>query len=350
MRAPAVSPRLVLPVAEKRSVSLSDVARYAGVSAQTVSRVVNGSDAVRPAMRERVVRAMDDLGYRPNSAARMLKLGRFGSIGLAMFRLSGVGNLATIEGLTEAAAEHRYAVTLIEVPKSYGTDLESAARLMARLPVDAAVITVNYRPADFDTFQPHPGLRTVVIASVQQPNCTTVGMDQAAAARLAVEHLLGLGHRTVHFISGPERSIPNERRLIGWRDALASHGITAPEVTHGLGDWSADSGYDAGLRLADDPGCTAIFAASDAIAYGAIQALRDRGRRVPEDVSVIGVDNAYDGIVPRNELTSVALDNRKKGRVAFDEALGKPSDEGVHITLIPPHLVVRHTTAPAPSR
>lgn len=333
-----------------RSVSMMDVARHAGVSAQTVSRVANGSDAVRPEMRERVQRSMDALGYRPNSAARMLKRGRFGSIGLVMFRVAGTGNLATLEGLSKAALEHCYALTLTEMPRDRDQSLEEAARIMSNLPVDAAIINVNYRTPDFETFSPHPNLKTVIIAPAAQPNCTTVGIDQRAAAREVTEHLLGLGHRTVHFISGPTASIPNRLRCRGWMETLADHGAPCPKPTMGNGDWTADSGYIAGQQLARDPSCTAIYAANDALAYGAIEALRSAGKRVPEDVSVAGTDDSYDGVVPSNKLTSIRFDNHMKGRIAFQEALGADSIKEPHQVVVPAHLVVRGTTGPAPHR
>lgn len=274
--------------AVKKSVSVKDVARLAGVSEQTVSRTVHDSPSVRPETKERVRAAMRELGYRPNFAGRSLRRGKFKTVGVAMFNITGTGNLDRME--------------------------------------------------DFGTFEPLPGMQTVLVTMLEHPLCSTVDNDQFDCSRQVVEYLLGQGHKTVHFISCPERSLSGMRREEGWRETLRAHGIELPQLVRG--DWTAQSGYAAGQVLADDPTCTAIYASNDAMAYGCIRGLESRGKRVPEDISVVGVDDSLGDIVPDRHLTTVRFDNKRVGMWAVDKIAGAESvAPGVEHMLIPGALI-----------
>ena len=299
--------------AVKKSVSVKDVARLAGVSEQTVSRTVHDSPSVRPETKERVRAAMRELGYRPNFAGRSLRRGKFKTVGVAMFNITG-----TVDG-------HPYT-------------LESASTRMSALPVDGMVVIMNRMPADFGTFEPLPGMQTVLVTMLEHPLCSTVDNDQFDCSRQVVEYLLGQGHKTVHFISCPERSLSGMQREEGWRETLRAHGIEPPRLVRG--DWTAQSGYAAGQVLADDPTCTAIYASNDAMAYGCIRGLESRGKRVPEDVSVVGVDDSLGDIVPDRRLTTVRFDNKRIGMWAVDKIAGAEGvASGVEHMLIPGVLV-----------
>lgn len=312
--------------------SLADVAKLAGVSAQTVSRVANGSDAVRQKTRERVLAAMDELGYRPSFAARSLRAGRYRSVGLAMSgNLSATGRRNQFEGVTTAASNHDYAVTLLHLADS--SDYGEASRRMATLPVDGAILSLSVTPDDFDDFEASPGLPVVIIGDREQPHCPTVGSDQVACSRAIVEHLVSHGHREIRFVAGPRESLSNRGRLEGWRRGMERHGLRTVEPL--VGDWTADSGYELGAQLARDGACTAVYASNDAMAVGVILALRDRGVRVPEDVSVVGVDDSYRGMLPRLDLTTYRFDDARVGAVAFDLATRPPAAGGEQ-----PHVLV----------
>ena len=194
---------------------------------------------------------------------------------------------------------------------------------MSALPVDGMVVIMNRMPADFGTFEPLPGMQTVLVTMLEHPLCSTVDNDQFDCSRQVVEYLLEQGHKTVHFISCPERSLSGMQREEGWRETLRAHGIELPRLIRG--DWTAQSGYAAGQALADDPTCTAIYASNDAMAYGCIRGLESRGRRVPEDVSVVGVDDSLGDIVPDRRLTTVRFDNR---RVGMWQSIRSPVPEG----------------------
>ena len=326
--------------------SLTDVAKLACVSAQTVSRVANGSDAVRPDTRERVLAAMEELGYRPSFAARSLRAGSYRSVGLAMSgNMAATGRRFQLEGVASAAAKHGFALTLLELAGEEAT-LEEASRRMESLPVDGQILYLGSDTTDFATFGPPASLPTVIISTQHHPRCPTVSHDQMGCSVLIVDYLIQKGHREIRFVGGRRESRANDSRLRGWEQALRMRGLRVVEPYHG--DWTADSGYELGMRLAQDPTCTAVYASNDAIAVGVIYALRDAGRRVPQDVSVIGVDDSLVGVIPHLELSSYRFNDAQVGSIAFNLATNPPaSKEPPHI-LIPGTIVERATVAPAP--
>ena len=323
--------------------SMVDVAREAGVSLKTVSRVVNEPDAVRPATRDAVHAAMERLGFRANYAARSLKLGSYKTVGLVFFELHG-GELSVLSGISTAAAQKGYAITLVTASPGEQLTLGEAARRMATLPVDAMIFNLGRMVDDFEGYRSPTGLKTVIVTPFEQVGCTTVSDDQADAARMAVQRLVELGHRQIRFIAGPAESLASRNRELGWREALAQAGLDAVEPLRG--DWGADSGYEAGARLAaSDAECTAILAGNDNMAYGAMLALRDAGVDVPGDVSVIGFDDSLPGVVPNSQLSSIRFDHAELGRRAFEEAL--LAEAAPRRVLVPATLIERASLGPA---
>ena len=181
-------------------------------------------------------------------------------------------------------------------------------------------------------------MQTVLVTMLEHSLCSTVDNDQFDCSRQVVEYLLEQGHKTVHFISCPERSLSGMRREEGWRETLRAHGIEPPRLVRG--DWTAQSGYAAGQVLADDPNCTAIYASNDAMAYGCIRGLESRGKHVPQDVSVVGVDDSLGDIVPDRRLATVRFDNKRVGMWAVDKIAGaEGAAPGVEHMLFPGVLV-----------
>ena len=325
------------------NVSLADVAKHAGVSAQTVSRVANGSDAVRPETRERVLAAMEQLGYRPSFAARSLRAGRYHIVGLALPNdLSATGRRLQLESIVTAATDRQYAVTLLELGAE-DMSLARASRRMESLPVDGQILGLGSHTADFDTFVPPSSIPTVLVSTRPHPRCATVSNDQAGCSTTIVDYLVSKGHREIRFAGGRREAPANDGRFEGWEQAMRAHGLALREPL--FGDWTADSGYRMGTIFARDESCTAIYAANDAMAVGIIYALRDAGLRVPEDVSVIGVDDSMVGVIPRLELSSFRFDEEQVGLAAFNLAIDPPAGEFPHI-MIPGALVERSTVAP----
>ncbi len=324
------------------SVSMQDVAKLAGVSAQTVSRVANGRDDVRPETRLKVERAMRELGYRPNYAARALKHGSFRDVGVVLFDMTTFGNAHILNGVVDAAREHGYATTIRTFDAGAPATLAGAYEQMKQLPVDGVVFILERKVADFNEFRPSAELPVVLISEEPSDHCPTVDTDQYGTSVALVDYLLSCGHRNVYHIAGPSSSVAAQSRMRGWRDALIQHGMTPPSIY--IGDWEADSGYQAGLALAHERDCTAVYAANDQMAYGCMLGLREAGKDVPGDVSVVGVDDALRGVVPRLELTTMHLKFNELGRAAFDMVLqqcdGSRLPVGVK-TVIPPVLVER---------
>ncbi|MEU2129537.1 LacI family DNA-binding transcriptional regulator [Streptomyces sp. NPDC018352] len=325
---------------------MADVARVAGVSAQTVSRVSNGFPGVNEETRQRVLTAMKELGYRPNSAARALKRGEFRTIGVITFTLSTTGNMRTLEAIATSAAQEGYSVTLMPVAVPTQDEVRGAFSRLGELAVDAVIVIMEVHLLDSAPLSLPPHVKIVVADSDAGDRYAVVDTDQAGGTRDAVQHLLGLGHRTVWHLAGPEASYAAQRRTEAWRKALEEAGRVPPPLVRG--DWSADSGYRAGLHLAEQPDCTAVFAANDQMALGLLRALHERGRKVPQDVSVIGFDDIPESGSFLPPLTTVHQDFAEVGRRCVESALRQVRQGGEErgTTLVPTRLVVRDSTAP----
>lgn len=326
--------------------SMADVARLAGVSSQTVSRVSNGHSNVDEATRARVQEAMRTLGYRPNGAARALKSGRFHTIGVIMTTLQTLGNIRTLDAVATEATRADYSVLLMPISDPTLRGVSGAYRRLSAQAVDGAVIILEARLLDQAEFALPPGIPVVVVDSGAGPGYTVVDTDQALGARQATEHLLALGHRQVWHIAGPETSYSALHRAESWRDTLAARGIAPPPVLRG--DWTAESGYRHGLALGRRPGVTAIFAANDEMALGAMRALHELGRDIPRDVSVVGFDDMDVAGSLWPPLTTVRQDFAAVGRLSIEKLLAKVVNPAMppDTTIVPTRLISRASSAP----
>ncbi|MGC3995572.1 MAG: LacI family DNA-binding transcriptional regulator [Propionicimonas sp.] len=333
----------------KTGPSIEDVARLAGVSAQTVSRVSTGSQAVREETRARVLGAMDQLGYSPNRAARALRNGSFGTIGLLAYRFERTGEALTTEAVVRAAEEQGYSVTLLSVQQPVADEWEHAAHRLSHQAIDALVI-IRAEQATPESLALPAGMAVAVSDSRLVGHYPSVVADQVQGSEDATRHLLDLGHRQVHHIAGPDDSEPAYVRFATWQRCLTEVGIRPPEPWRG--DWTARSGYEAGLRIAENRDVTAVYCANDEMAFGLIRALHEHGLRVPEDISVVGFDDIALSGFSSPPLTTVKQDFRRIGQELVSLALDQLGTRGPRHhgrTVIPTELVVRSTTAP-PSR
>ena len=331
----------------KRGPSIADVARLAGVSTQTVSRVSTGTDPVRGDTRERVLAAMRQLGYSPNRAARALRNGRFGTIGLLAHRFGRTGEALTTEAVVEAAAEHGLSVTLLDVHTPDPDRWERAAHLLSQQSIDGLVI-IRAEKATPDSLALPAGLAIAVSDSRLLGHYPSVVADQMQGSELAVAHLLGLGHQTIHHVAGPADSEPALVRANTWERQLRRAGIRPPELIRG--DWGAESGYAAGQQLAVDPSVTAVYCANDEMAFGVLRALHEQHVRVPQDVSVVGFDDIALSGFSSPPLTTIRQDFHRIGRelvgLVLAQLSAEPLPRASGPVLIPTELIVRETTAP----
>ncbi|MGO3885828.1 MAG: LacI family DNA-binding transcriptional regulator [Mycetocola sp.] len=330
-----------------RAVSMADVAVAAGVSGQTVSRVVNGRSNVDPETRTRVEAVMLQLGYRPNSAARALRSGRFRSIGVIVFTLASSGNMSTLNAVASVAAEKGYALTLITVEAATQAAVSRAFGRLQEQGVDGVVILMETHPVDDADFDLPSGLPVVIVDSNAAEPHLVVDTDQSQGATAATAHLLDLGHATVWHIAGPQSSYSAERRVDAWRAELERRGCAVMEPL--FGDWSAESGYSLGRVLANRGDVTAVFAANDEMAIGALRAFHEAGIRVPEQVSVVGFDDSPIASSVWPPLTTIRQHFDRVGAVAVQALLADIHGDGAEgRTLIPTELVVRSSTASPP--
>lgn len=332
----------------RRAPSVADVARAAGVSMQTVSRVSNGLNNVQADTKRRVEEAMDLLGYRPNWAARSLRSGRFNTIGVITFTLSSFGNMRTIESIAAAAAAADYAITLMSAAHRTQSDVVMAFARLRQQAVDGVIAVIESHILDEADLTFPEGLPVVIVDSANRPDRSLVDTDQAQGARLATEHLLSLGHETVWHISGPSGSFSSERRKQAWRETLLAANRTVPEPLQG--DWTADSGYELGKEIARNGDVTAVFASNDQMALGLLRACHEIGRPVPRSLSVVGFDDMQESDQFWPPLTTVHQHFDEVGRASIRSLMSAIDGDHTPVqVVVPTRLVVRESTA-APTR
>jgi DNA-binding LacI/PurR family transcriptional regulator len=324
---------------------IGDVARIAGVSQMTVSRVINQPEIVRPQTRDRVRQAIEELGYRPNAAARSLVTRRSQAVGVVCSDTSLYAVASTLDGIVHAAADAGYTVSVTSL-----RGLESVAHALQSLvhqSLDGLVLIVPETSAAASFVRAVSADMPVVAIDSTLPAINSVVVDEMQGAFLVTEHLLSLGHETVYHVRGPSRWGAADARVRGWRAAIDERGLSAPKPLQG--DWSARSGYLAGQQLARDASVSAIFAANDSMALGVLRGLNDAGRRVPEDVSVVGFDDIPEAAYTTPPLTTVRPPFRNVGRHSIEKliAMIEAAEAVPTATVLQPELVVRRSAAAA---
>ena len=327
----------------------TDVARLAGVSQRTVSRVFNNEPRVTGDTRDRVLAAARELGYRPNGAARALLTGRTYRVGVVSLGTAYFGPSSLLVALERAARGSRYALSIANTFEADPTGVAAAADYLLEQGVDAIILSEpiddDGEPLEVDvpvlTLGTAPVVRAPVVLAVH-------ASEGGGAAAEATRYLLGLGHATVHHIAGPRRWWAARERMENWRAALTAAGAEVPEPLEG--DWSPDSGFRIGRALARDKDVTAIFAANDDMAIGAIHALLEAGRRVPEEVSMIGFDDVPTAAHASPPLTTFRSDNVELAAVSFRYLTDYLANPEAGLAPPPTHqheMIIRNSTAPA---
>ncbi len=331
----------------QRNPSIHDVARRAGVSAQTVSRVLNNHPNVKLTTHAAVTAAMDDLGYRPNNAARSLR-GNSRILGVLTSGSSYYGPATTLYGVESAAGACGYGVAVVNLASADVGEIAAASARLLSLGV-AGVIAVLPLAGDLEPLTTlSDRVPVVLVGGAAAEGAPWVAVDNVEGAARAVRHLLGLGHRTVFHVSGPPAWQEAFDRRAGWRSTLEAAGADVPPVLGG--DWSARSGHDQGQVLARMKGMTAIFVANDQMALGVLRALTEHGLQVPRDVSVVGFDDIPEAEFFNPPLTTIRQDLGELGRRCVDVLLSQIAEGAAPGSLspLPVELVVRSSTASAP--
>ncbi|MCU0479751.1 MAG: LacI family DNA-binding transcriptional regulator [Anaerolineae bacterium] len=332
----------------EKKVTLNDVAEHSGVSYQTVSRVINNHPSVAEDTRQRVLGAIRDLNYHPNRAARSLVTNRSDTIAIISFGTTFYGPGQMVSHITRHAKASGYRVSLSTVEHLGWVEVKSAIDDLHEHLIDGIIMIapiisdfiqdiralIGHIPyIQIDT-KPHKGVASVVI-------------EQAHGTALAVEHLIGLGHRDIAEISGPLNWYDAIMRHQSWIDTMKRHSLSYHNSIEG--NWSAQSGYD-GLRMLVKAGAkfTALAVANDQMALGAMAALNELGLRVPDDVSVVGFDNIPESAYFMPALTTVHQDFMALGQhcVEYLVSLINQPDTPVHQQVLYPNLVIRNSTAP----
>jgi DNA-binding LacI/PurR family transcriptional regulator len=327
---------------------MSDVGRLAGVSHQTVSRVINGSPRVRPETRARVLAAMRQLGYRPNPVARALVTGRSNTLGVVSFDTTLYGPASTLFGIEQAAHEAGYFIIVASLKALDRSSVADAIERLRQHGVDGVLVIAPVEAAADALLHAPKGVPLVSVEAGPPDEVPVVAVDQRAGAVAATRHLLELRHETVWHIAGPGDFLEAQQRLEGWRATLTAAGAEAPPPL--TGDWSARAGYDLGRRLSTDPAVTAIFAANDQMALGVLRALHEAGRAIPEEISVVGFDDIPEAPYFTPTLTTVRQDFNELGRRSL-QLLLQTIETGEQVPagpLVEPELVVRASTAAPP--
>jgi len=324
-----------------RGPSIRDVAQRAGVSTQTVSRVLNDFAGIRVSTRERVLKAMVELNYRRNLAARTLVTGRSNSIGMIGPDIPEIGPLSSLHAVERAAREAGFH-TLLTSTSPEPDDVAGALEFLLGRGIDALVLVAEHRSVQKAVDAAIGDLPVVHLLTGGFPPRTSVSIDQASGVRAAMEHLIALGHRCIQHVSGPLDYSEAQLRRDAFRDAIVSAGLEEFPIVEG--DWTPDSGYAAGFKL--DPRATAVFSANDQMSFGLIHALADQGKSVPGYVSVVSFDDTQESPHSLPPLTTVHQDFEAVGRLAVKVLVARIAGEQAPPNdLVVPWLVERSSTA-----
>lgn len=323
-----------------RTPTMYDVADLAGVSHQTVSRVLNGFAGIRPETRDRVLAAIGELGYRRNTAARTLATSRTRALGVLAPAVTDYGPTRTVQAIEFAARTEGYHPLVTTAGSDPASILESLGFLLDQS-VEALVVIAPQRGVLEAMQQLRVSLPIATLQSTELGRGTVVSVDQLAGAELAMGHLLQLGHRRIQHLAGPLGYFEAAVRADAYAAGMARAGVAPGTVV--AGDWSAESGYQGASDI--EPTTTAVFSGNDQMALGLIRGLADLGRRVPEDVSIVGFDDVAEARYYSPALTTVRQDFDRVGRIAVHELIHQLGGGQPHeIEPIAPELIVRGST------
>lgn len=330
-----------------RGPAMTDVAQLAGVSHQTVSRVINKHPSVTPTTRMRVLAAIEELGYRRNSAARALVTGRSQTLGVVTLNSTLYGPASTLYGIEQAALESQYSMTVASLRSTDRAAVRQAISRLVDQGVEGVVVIAPLVSVAEALSDLPPDLPVVAVEGDADADIDVVTVDQHAGAQSATRHLLAQGRPTVWHVAGPTDWLEARQRTAGWRATLEEAGADVPPPLRG--DWSPRSGYEAGRVLARMPEVSAVFVANDSMAVGVLRAFHEYGRTVPDDVSLVGFDDVPEAAYFHPPLTTIRQDFGEVGRrslaLLLEQIETGPRPAKRHI--IETTLIIRNSTSPA---
>ncbi len=335
----------------RRAVSLratmSDVGRLAGVSHQTVSRVLNEPHRVNEETKKRVFEAMKSLRYHRSTVARALATNRSNNLGLISTGFALHSHSKRMIAFNEAARASGYQVSMVSLVSAEKNAMQSEIDLLLGQGVEGIVFILADKAALGIIDSLEIDVPFVVADSGGSDSVHSVAIDVFLGARIATAHLADLGHQTIAQVAGPDWSLDASERVRGWAAELESRGLALPEIIYG--DWSAESGYQAGIKLAADLSATAVLCANDRMALGVLHAFADSGVLVPDRVSVVGFDDIPESAHFIPPLTTIRQDIVRLGLEILARLLsfieGGATAAPVHTES---ELIIRKSTGPPP--
>lgn len=339
-----------------RRITIKDVAREAGVSVQTVSRVVNEQTDVAPDTRLRVSAVIERLDYHPNAVARTLSRRRSHLLGVVAGSLEYYGPSRTVVGIERQAAELGYSVLFALLREPDAEALDGVVRNLLAQKVEGIVWyapEVGAQRAWWERIRPWVNVPFLALSTQPAPGLSVMAVDNRHGGRLAVEHLLANGYRHIGLVAGPQSWWEAAERRAGWHDALLAAGLAPDERQIYPGDWSPASGAAAVLALRTRfPEMNGLFAANDQMALGALRAAQVHGLRVPDDLAIVGFDDRPEAAYYTPPLTTIRQQMFELGGLAVRElhrmvqaARQNRPLESNDTLLVQPQLIVRESSA-----
>lgn len=331
-----------------KAATLADVARHANVSYQTVSRVLNNSANVSAKTRKKIELAIAELKYVPNRVAQQLVGKESKTLGLVTTSLALHAPSQIAAAVKKYAGEQGYQVLISMIDDGSDSSIQYAINELKSQRVERVIINAPLEtPVAESLVDENPDVQCLFLDVDPYSSVFNVTFNPAEGARASVKYLYDLGHRQFCLLSGPENSVPARLRLNTWRDTLASYQLNPLAVHHG--QWDAQSGYLATLQmLRETPQATALLIANDQMALGALSALHQQKRKIPQDISLIGYDDTYESAFFEPALTTVAIDFDLQGKMAVQQQLQSMESPLASraSTILPSRLVVRNSAGP----
>ena len=326
-----------------RAPNIRDVARLAGVSYQTVSRVLNESPSIKESTKQRVLDVIGEIGYRPNQAARALVTSRSRTIGVLSQQTTHYGPTTSISAIEQAAREAGYRLSITNIASGDYDSIKTGVDYLMSQSIEALVV-VAPQVRVFEVLTELSISVPFVTLQATDLGVHSMSVDQAAGARMATRHLIELGHSGIVHISGPPDWIEAGARMQGFLDEITEAGLRTRAPI--LGDWTAHFGYQAGLELLRVRDFTAVFASNDQMALGFMHACRELGLSIPGDISVVGFDDIPEAAHFSPPLTTVRQNFPEIGRRAISLLLAELHGE-THLEhgQVVPELIVRQSTS-----